>query len=160
NGVDVAGISASMASGTANLSISNSGALHVDRIAGNTTNAGIYANNAGTGNITVINSGLIDPPAYGMFVTGAGNVAVGNSGNVTPDTGIHADTTGTTTSVMVQNSGPISALNGNGIEAYGNATSGTVAVINAGNITANAGTGIDATDKNGNITIINGANVA
>src|SRR5262249_51584557 len=73
NGVDVAGISATIGSGTANLSITNSGALHVDHAPGNVsvvTNAGIYASNGGTGNVIVVNSGVIDPPSYGIFATG------------------------------------------------------------------------------------------
>src|SRR5205823_3711540 len=45
-------------------------------------------------------------------------------------------TSGTTTTVLILNSGPITATNGNGIEAFGNATTGLVTVGTSGNRTS------------------------
>jgi hypothetical protein len=167
NGTDIAGISASSSgANAAGIAIDNSGNIYVDHAGLVTpTNAGIYADNSsGTGNVTVVNSGTIDPPSYGIYANGLGNISVTNNGFVTADTGIHASTTGSTTTVTVLNHADVVAIGGvggnvttdggNGIEAYGNASTGLVTVGTAldrvtGNVTGGSASGASGIDARG-----------
>ena len=133
-GVNVAGISAiSSGANSAGIFIFNKGNIFVN---GGTGSAGIFARNAGTGTVGLINSGAIDPAAYGMHAQSGGAVVVINSGPITAGVGIFAKTTGAATkdTVTVINSGTINATTDAGIHASG--VNGTVYVTSTAPIVA------------------------
>ncbi len=175
-GVQTAGIIArSTGSNTAGISVTNSGPIVLAAGA----NAGIDAENAGTGTVSVSNSGAISQGAYGVFATGGGDVVVTNVAAVSGDVGIHAESSGSAT-VTVLGSGAVTGTVGNGVElaagfggtvnlgqseaaytgAITGATNGVFAVTLAtaninvgGNVTGGTNAGILAVSFGGPVTI-------
>ncbi len=130
-GVQNAGIVAkSTGSNTAGVSVTNSGAILLAVAA----NAGIDAENAGTGTVSVSNSGAISQGAYGVFATGGGDVLATNSAAVSGDVGIHADSSSLAggANVTVLGSGAVAGTVGNGIEASNASNGGTINVGQSG----------------------------
>jgi hypothetical protein len=122
--------------------------------------AGIEADTAGKGSVTVNNYGDIDPAAYGIFASGGGDVTINNStASVIGGVGIHGDTFGSSSTVSITLTDPVilgvtvpatvTGTTGNGIEAFAN-SGGNVSIDTSGgdNVTG-ATNGIVAEAFNG-----------
>jgi hypothetical protein len=130
-----AGISATANSNDATaITINNALAIN---IGGGPNTYGIYANNAGTGGVSVTNSGAIDPAAFGIWAQGGGAVSITNSGAVIAGTGLHALSAG---------SGTVTVINGAGAAANITATGGS----------GSTGIGIEASSQGGNVSVTSG----
>ena len=185
NGTVTTGISASIASGTAPLTINSSGAIYVTPGTG-FTSAGIYASHGGTGTVSVTSSGVVDPGAYGVVVQGGGDVSYTGTGGIVEggiglfaaSTGagsVQVSTTGSTTingdagqgAILSSGGGSITAALGgvltgatNGIEISTSGAGSTTLTVD-GRITAGTGVGVTDIAGTGGVNLtLNGGVVA
>ncbi len=159
-GVNGAGIFASSSgANTTGISITNTGAIIVDGpdpIGVANATYGIYGFNAGTGLVSVTNSGVIDPGVYGIYMQGGGPVNISNTANVTGTlTALFAKSTGGGVVTVTSNGAAtqLTGTTGDGIDAFSTGAGNgavTVGVSNAAPITSNILAGVNGVDAEGN----------
>ena len=134
-GADGIFATATKVGGPATITVNNAATINM----ANGTDAGIHAVGLGGGQLTVNNTGVIDPAAFGILATNAGNSTVNDSANITAGTGISNTTTGAapfTAQTTVTGGAVITGLTGDAIDGFG---------TGGGNV------GVD-TSQSGNIT--------
>lgn len=153
------GISAQIASGSADLTINSTGGIYIAAGTGQQS-AGIYAVNNGTGAINITSSGVIDPGAYGVVIQGAGPVSyAATGGGVSGDQGVLIASTGAgAVNVTSTGGATITGTTGVGLDAESAggpvvvATTGAVNGATTGIVASTSGTGATSVTTTGTVT--------